>query len=55
MLLGSLTVYAVLFGTGYWLYGQRAIALTLLAVAAGASVWLLRLWGGVSGNAANVD
>jgi Na+/proline symporter len=51
MLLGSLTVYAALFGTGYWLYGERGMAVTLLVAAALAAVWLLRLWGGVSGEA----
>jgi len=55
MLLGSVTVYAVLFSTGYWLYGQRSIAAALLAVAVLTSAWLLRLWGGVSGSVANVD
>jgi hypothetical protein len=37
MALGVLAVYAALFGTGHWLYGQSGIAsiLTLVAVIAG--------------------
>jgi len=45
MLLGCIAVYAALFGTGYWVYGQRGIGLacTLVAVAAGwALAWSWR-------------
>ena len=41
--LGCVTVYGVLFGTGYVLYGRPAPAVLALAAAAGAGTWLIRL------------
>ena len=43
MVLGCVAVYSVLFGTGYWLYGQAtgAAALFVLSIASAAGiVWL---------------
>jgi SSS family solute:Na+ symporter len=41
--LGSLTVYATLFGTGYLLYGRALAAATALGVAATAAIGLFRI------------
>ena len=43
MVLGCIAVYSVLFGTGYWLYGQAvpaAVLVTLAASSAAGIVWL---------------
>jgi Na+/proline symporter len=40
--LGCLTVYSALFGTGYFLYGQRALAMVCFAVLAVAIMGLFR-------------
>jgi hypothetical protein len=32
MVLGCLAVYSALFGTGYWIYGKTALAVTLTVV-----------------------
>jgi len=45
MALGVLAVYATLFRTGYWLYGQTGIAITLTLVAVTAGYALLRVHG----------
>ena len=44
VVLGSLAVYATLFGTGYALYGNTGLALGLFAVAAAATSMIHRLW-----------
>ena len=41
--LGSLTVYATLFGTGYLLYGRALAAAIALGVAATAAIGLFRI------------
>lgn len=41
--LGCVTVYGVLFATGYVLYGRPAPAALALGAAAGAGTWLIRL------------
>ena len=42
MLAGCLGVYAALFATGYWLYGEYRQALVLVAVAVGAGLFLIK-------------
>jgi Na+/proline symporter len=42
MLAGCLGVYAALFATGYWLYGEHPRALVLAAVAVGAGLFLIK-------------
>ena len=49
MTAGVLAVYSALFATGYWLYGEIAIALALTIVTVAASVALARVWGSVAG------
>ena len=44
MVIGCFTVYAALFGTGYWIYGQTNQALIATAVAALGAFGLARLW-----------
>jgi len=41
--LGCITIYAALFGTGYVLYGQAALGVACLTVAAGAAWGVLRV------------
>ncbi|MGD9525026.1 MAG: sodium:solute symporter family protein [Gemmatimonadales bacterium] len=41
--LGCLAVYGALFGTGSWLYGHTGTAVFWTAVAAGSTLWLVRL------------
>lgn len=50
ILIGCLFIYATLFATGYWIYGQINIALptTLLALAAGFA--LLKVWKKIRSN-----
>jgi Na+/proline symporter len=50
MLAGSLTVYAALFGIGYWIYGRYLTALALSALALAGAIYLVRVWGRVSGS-----
>jgi Na+/proline symporter len=42
MLAGCLGVYAALFATGYWLYGEYRQALVLVTVAVGAGLFLIK-------------
>ena len=42
MLAGCLGIYAALFATGYWLYGEHPRALVLAAVAVGAGLFLVK-------------
>ncbi len=44
MVLGCLAVYSILFGTGYWIYGNTGPAAVLTGVAALATVGLFRVW-----------
>ena len=50
MLLGCVTVYAALFGTGAWIYGRtvQALLLTVLGLAAGLT--LARIWRRLAGD-----
>jgi membrane-bound ClpP family serine protease len=44
MLLGVVSIYGVLLGTGYWIYGSIIPAAILTVVAAGAAVGLFMAW-----------
>lgn len=44
MFLGCLTVYAALFGTGYWIYGETTSAIIATVVATVGGFILSRLW-----------
>ena len=55
MSLASLSVYAALFATGYWLYGEPGRAISLAVVATVAAALVIRLWGGVSGRTEALD
>jgi Na+/proline symporter len=52
MVAGCLGVYAALFATGYWLYGEYPLALVLAAVAAGAGLFLVKTCKNASGGQA---
>jgi Na+/proline symporter len=49
MVAGTFAVYSALFAIGYWIYGQRPLALGLGAASLVAAVYLVRVWGKVSG------
>jgi SSS family solute:Na+ symporter len=49
MTAGVLAVYSALFATGYWIYGETAVASVLTVVALAAAVALARIWGSVAG------
>lgn len=44
-LIGTFTVYAALFGTGYWIYGQTTPALIATVVTVIGVLFLFRSWG----------
>lgn len=44
MLVSCVLIYAIMFATGYFIYGNHAIALLLLGVASVAGIVLIRLW-----------
>jgi len=44
MLVGSLTVYAALFATGFWIYGETASAIILSLISVVGSIVLFKLW-----------
>ncbi|MGE0375777.1 MAG: sodium:solute symporter family protein [Planctomycetaceae bacterium] len=48
MLVGCIGVYAALFATGYWLYGQAGTAAVLTGVAVIATAFLVKTWGQLS-------
>jgi len=48
MVIGSLTVYSALFGTGCWIYGDYGPAALLTVIAAVAAGVLLKLWSRVA-------
>ena len=50
MVVGSLSVYAALFGIGYWIYGRYVTSLALTAIAIVGAVYLVRVWSRVSGS-----
>ncbi len=45
MIAGCIAVYATLFATGKWLYGQTGTAVTLAVVAVAAAAFLVAMWG----------
>ncbi len=49
MLIGCLTVYAALFGTGFWIYGNTSAALIATVVAAIGAWFLFRVWHQIKG------
>ncbi|HEV2130331.1 MAG TPA: hypothetical protein VGR27_04490, partial [Longimicrobiaceae bacterium] len=49
MVAGSFAVYAALFSIGNLIYGRYLVAAALLMVAIAASIFVLRVWGRVSG------
>ncbi|MEM7371035.1 MAG: sodium:solute symporter family protein [Bacteroidota bacterium] len=44
-LIGSIAVYAALFATGFWIYGQTSYALISTVIAGLGGWWLFRVWG----------
>jgi hypothetical protein len=50
MLAGTLTVYAALFGIGYWIYARYVTSMVLTAIAIVGAIYLVRVWGRVSGS-----
>ena len=44
MVLGCLAVYSFLFGVGYFIYGNLALAMIILAIGTGASFGLYKTW-----------
>ncbi|PWL39941.1 Na+:solute symporter [Flagellimonas aquimarina] len=44
MLLGVVLIYTIMFATGYWIYGETNLALTLTGVAAISAFLLIRAW-----------
>jgi Na+/proline symporter len=44
MLVGSLLVFSVIFATGYWLYGEHALATVMTLVAIGLILFLVWVW-----------
>jgi SSS family solute:Na+ symporter len=45
MVFGCVGVYAALFSTGMWIYGRYVPAVLLTAIAVGAGIVLVKLWG----------
>jgi len=50
MLLGVALVYATMFATGYWIYGQITSAIVLTAVAVVSGLLLIRTWNKMKDN-----
>ena len=48
MIIGCFTVYAALFGTGYWIYGETVSALISTVVAVVGAFLLFKIWGKVN-------
>lgn len=51
MLIGCITVYAALFGTGFWIYGNVGSAVIATVVAVLGTVILFRVWSQIRGDA----
>jgi solute:Na+ symporter, SSS family len=51
-LVGSVTIYAALFGIGYWLYGKYVLATVLTVTAIVGTVYVVKQWGRLSGSPA---
>ncbi len=45
MLIGVVLIYSIMFATGYWIYGETTLALTLTGIAIVAAILLVRTWG----------
>ncbi|MEL7338972.1 MAG: Na+:solute symporter, partial [Bacteroidota bacterium] len=43
-LIGSVTVYAALFATGFWIYGETTSAMIASGLAIGGGIFLFRVW-----------
>ena len=50
MFLGIALIYAIMFATGYWIYGETTLALTLTGVSAIAAFLLVKAWNRMKGN-----
>jgi hypothetical protein len=48
MFVGSITVYSILFATGYWLYGETLWASTCTVIAVVSSALLALMWKGLT-------
>ncbi|MEZ4887571.1 MAG: sodium:solute symporter family protein [Chitinophagales bacterium] len=48
MIIGCFTVYATLFGTGYWIYGETVSAVISTVVAVVGAFLLFKIWGKVN-------
>ncbi|MFK7904925.1 MAG: sodium:solute symporter family protein [Chitinophagales bacterium] len=48
MVIGCFTVYATLFGTGYWIYGETTSAIISTVVAVVGAFLLFKIWGKVN-------
>ncbi|HHJ50405.1 MAG TPA: Na+:solute symporter [Phaeodactylibacter sp.] len=48
MFVGCFTVYAALFGTGYWIYGRTIPALAATVITAMGGYLLFRIWGALN-------
>ncbi len=44
MVIGCFTVYSALFGTGYWIYGKTALAITMTGAVGIGTIGLFLLW-----------
>ncbi|MBW3629654.1 MAG: Na+:solute symporter [Gemmatimonadetes bacterium] len=54
-LVGSVTIYAALFGIGYWLYGRYTLSAVFIITAVVGAVYVLRQWGELSGSPAAIS
>ncbi len=50
MFLGIALIYSIMFATGYWIYGETTLALTLTGVSAIAAFLLVKAWNRMKGN-----
>ena len=50
MFLGIALIYAIMFATGYWIYGETTLALTLTGISAIAAFLLVKAWNRMKGN-----
>jgi hypothetical protein len=49
MVLGSFVVYATLFATGYWIYGETTPATVSTVIAVISAIGIILTWGKVAG------
>jgi hypothetical protein len=50
MVLGSMLVYATLFATGYWIYGETTPAVISTVIAVISAIGIILTWNKVSGS-----